>query len=444
MTKTILILGAGKSAFNLISYLADNSQKLEIEIKLISDKTPEYINEIKNIKFLRIDISDITQISRQINESFIVVSLLPPSLHYKVALICLEYSVNMITASYLDDNIKLLDKKFRKKGCFLFMEMGLDPGIDHLSAKKVIDNLNKKGKIMSFESYTGGLMKKDDKNPWGYKFTWNPMNVIKAGLDGAKYLKNGNLINIPYEKVFSDIKKIQLSKSNTYDGYPNRDSLKYKNLYGLENINTLIRGTLRHPGFCKAWNILINLGLTDDSRFFQKEGEVSYYDFFKHKINLERYESVINYIIERFSIDENSQALKNLSWSNFFSHKKISLMKKKPSEVLLEILKDNWSLERHDIDLVVMYHSFLYREKNNLKRVESFMSLEGISNYDTAMSKTVGLPIALLIETIIIKNLKFKGVLLPFEKNLYDPLLQKLNNNGIVFENRTTKIQNYP
>ena len=145
-----------------------------------------------------------------------------------------------------------------------------------------------------------------------------------------------------------------------------------------------------------------------------------------------------------FSIDKNSQALKNLSWSNFFSKKKISLRNKKPSEVLLEILKENWSLERHDIDLVVMYHSFLYREKNDLKRLESFMSLEGISNYDTAMSKTVGLPIALLIETIIIKNLKFKGVLLPFEKNLYDPLLQKLNNNGIVFENRTTNIQNYP
>ena len=444
MTKTILILGAGKSAFNLISYLSYNSQKLKIKIKLISDKTPEYINEIKKIQFLTIDINDKTQISSQIKKAHIVVSLLPPSLHYKVALMCLEYSVNMITASYLDDNIKSLDKKFKKKSCFLFMEMGLDPGIDHLSAKKVIDNLNKKGKIMSFESYTGGLMKKDDKNPWGYKFTWNPMNVIKAGLEGANYLKNGDLINIPYEKVFSDLKKIHLSKSKTYEGYPNRDSLKYKNLYGLENINTLIRGTLRHPGFCKAWNILINLGLTDDSRFFQKEGKVSYFDFFKHKIDLESYESVINHIIEMFSIDKNSQALKNLSWSNFFSKKKISLRNKKPSEVLLEILKENWSLERHDIDLVVMYHSFLYREKNDLKRLESFMSLEGISNYDTAMSKTVGLPIALLIETIIIKNLKFKGVLLPFEKNLYDPLLQKLNNNGIVFENRTTKIQNYP
>jgi saccharopine dehydrogenase-like NADP-dependent oxidoreductase len=194
MTKTILILGAGKSAYNLISYLSDNSQKLEIEIKLISDKTPEYIKEIKNIKFLRIDISDKIQISNHINGAYIVVSLLPPFLHYKVALICTEYSVNMITASYLDDKIKSLNKKFKKNSCFLFMEMGLDPGIDHLSAKKVIDNLNNKGEIISFESYTGGLMKKDNKNPWGYKFTWNPMNVIKAGIDGSKYLKNGNQI----------------------------------------------------------------------------------------------------------------------------------------------------------------------------------------------------------------------------------------------------------
>ena len=144
MTKTILILGAGKSAFNLISYLSYNSQKLKIKIKLISDKTPEYINEIKKIQFLTIDINDKTQISSQIKKAHIVVSLLPPSLHYKVALMCLEYSVNMITASYLDDKIKSLDKEFKKKSCFLFMEMGLDPGIDHLSAKKVIDNLNNK------------------------------------------------------------------------------------------------------------------------------------------------------------------------------------------------------------------------------------------------------------------------------------------------------------
>ena len=439
MTKTILILGAGKSAFNLISYLSYNSQKLKIKIKLISDKTPEYINEIKKIQFLTIDINDKTQISSQIKKAHIVVSLLPPFLHYKVALMCLEYSVNMITASYLDDKIKSLDKEFKKKSCFLFMEMGLDPGIDHLSAKKVIDNLNNKGKIISFESYTGGLMKKDNKNPWGYKFTWNPMNVIKAGLDGAKYLKNGNIINIPYEKVFSDLKEIKLSKSHIYEGYPNRDSLKYKNLYGLEDTNTIIRGTLRHPGFCKAWNILVNLGLTNDSIFFQKEDKLSHFDFFKHKINLDSYESVKNYICERFSINENSQALKNLSWSNFFSKQTISSTNKKSSDILYDILKDNWSLEKHDVDLVVMYHSFVYREKNNLKKVESFMKLEGINNFDTAMSRTVGLPMALLIETIISKNLKFEGVLLPFDKVLYEPLLDKLNNNGIIFENRTIK-----
>ncbi len=439
MTKTILILGAGKSAYNLISYLSDNSQKLEIEIKLISDKTPEYIKEIKNIKFLRIDISDKIQISNQINGAYIVVSLLPPFLHYKVALICTEYSVNMITASYLDDKIKSLNKKFKKNSCFLFMEMGLDPGIDHLSAKKVIDNLNNKGEIISFESYTGGLMKKDNKNPWGYKFTWNPMNVIKAGIDGSKYLKNGNLINIPYEKVFSDLKEIKLSKSHTYEGYPNRNSLKYKKLYGLEKINTLIRGTLRHPGFCKAWNILVNLGLTDDSKFFKKEGKISYLDFFKHKINLDSYQSVKNYVRERFSIDESSQAFKNLSWSNFFSKQTVSSTNKKHSEILLEILKDKWSLEKHDIDLVVMYHSFIYREKNNLKKLESFMRLEGTNNFDTAMSKTVGLPIALLIEIIITNNLKFKGVLLPFDKIIYDPLLEKLSDNGIIFENRVSK-----
>ena len=444
MTKTITILGAGKSSYNLVSYLSKNQERIGIDIKVISNQTPKYINDFQKIDFQKIDINDNSQISKHIKSSFIVVSLLPPKLHYQIALICLDYKINMITASYLDEKIKSLEKKFKKNNCFLFMEIGLDPGLDHLSAKKDIDDLNKKGKILGFESYTGGLIKKNKENPWGYKFTWNPMNVITAGVDGAKYLDDGKIIDVPYDKIFSSVKNIKFKNSDLYEGYPNRDSLKYRSLYKLENVKTLKRGTLRHPGFCKSWNVLVNLGLTDDFNTIKNPKLETYFDFFNYKLNLSDFEKVKKYIKKNFLIESDSKEFKNLNWLGLFSNYKLLNRSKKASHLLMEILKNRWKLKKDDIDIVVMYHSFIYKENNHFKKKESFMKIEGKNNLETAMSKTVGLPIALLIELIIKKNLEFKGVFLPFDEIIYNPLLNKLEDNGITFNHSTSNIQKYP
>ena len=444
MTKTITILGAGKSSYNLVSYLSKNQERIGIDIKVISNQTPKYINDFQKIDFQKIDINDNSQISKQIKSSFIVVSLLPPKLHYQIALICSSHKINMITASYLDEKIKSLEKKFKKNNCFLFMEIGLDPGLDHLSAKKDIDDLNKKGKILGFESYTGGLIKKNKENPWGYKFTWNPMNVITAGVDGAKYLDDGKIIDVPYDKIFSSVKNIKFKNSDLYEGYPNRDSLKYRSLYKLENVKTLKRGTLRHPGFCKSWNVLVNLGLTDDINTIKNPKLETYFDFFNYKLNLSDFEKVKKYIKKNFLIESDSKEFKNLNWLGLFSNYKLLNRSKKASHLLMEILKNRWKLKKDDIDIVVMYHSFIYKENNHFKRKESFMKIEGKNNLETAMSKTVGLPIALLIELIIKKNLEFKGVFLPFDEFIYNPLLSKLEDNGITFNHSTSNIQKYP
>lgn len=444
MTKTITILGAGKSSYNLVSYLSKNQERIGIDIKVISNQTPKYINDFQKIDFQKIDINDNSQISKQIKSSFIVVSLLPPKLHYQIALICSSHKINMITASYLDEKIKSLEKKFKKNNCFLFMEIGLDPGLDHLSAKKDIDDLNKKGKILGFESYTGGLIKKNKENPWGYKFTWNPMNVITAGVDGAKYLDDGKIIDVPYDKIFSSVKNIKFKNSDLYEGYPNRDSLKYRSLYKLENVKTLKRGTLRHPGFCKSWNVLVNLGLTDDINTIKNPKLETYFDFFNYKLNLSDFEKVKKYIKKNFLIESDSKEFKNLNWLGLFSNYKLLNRSKKASHLLMEILKNRWKLKKDDIDIVVMYHSFIYKENNHFKRKESFMKIEGKNNLETAMSKTVGLPIALLIELIIKKNLEFKGVFLPFDEIIYNPLLSKLEDNGITFNHSTSNIQKYP
>ena len=444
MTKTITILGAGKSSYNLVSYLSKNQERIGIDIKVISNQTPKYINDFQKIDFQKIDINDNSQISKQIKSSFIVVSLLPPKLHYQIALICSSHKINMITASYLDEKIKSLEKKFKKNNCFLFMEIGLDPGIDHLSAKKDIDDLNKKGKILGFESYTGGLIKKNKENPWGYKFTWNPMNVITAGVDGAKYLDDGKIIDVPYDKIFSSVKNIKFKNSDLYEGYPNRDSLKYRSLYKLENVKTLKRGTLRHPGFCKSWNVLVNLGLTDDINTIKNPKLETYFDFFNYKLNLSDLKKLKKYIKKNFLIESDSKEFKNLNWLGLFSNYKLLNRSKKASHLLMEILKNRWKLKKDDIDIVVMYHSFIYKENNHFKKKESFMKIEGKNNLETAMSKTVGLPIALLIELIIKKNLEFKGVFLPFDEIIYNPLLNKLEDNGITFNHSTSNIQKYP
>ena len=444
MTKTITILGAGKSSYNLVSYLSKNQERIGIDIKVISNQTPKYINDFQKIDFQKIDINDNSKISKHIKGSFIVVSLLPPKLHYQIALICLDYKINMITASYLDEKIKSLEKKFKKNNCFLFMEIGLDPGLDHLSAKKDIDDLNKKGKILGFESYTGGLIKKNKENPWGYKFTWNPMNVITAGVDGAKYLDDGKIIDVPYDKIFSSVKNIKFKNSDLYEGYPNRDSLKYRSLYKLENVKTLKRGTLRHPGFCKSWNVLVNLGLTDDINTIKNPKLETYFDFFNYKLNLSDLKKLKKYIKKNFLIESDSKEFKNLKWLGLFSNYKLLNRSKKASHLLMEILKNRWKLKKDDIDIVVMYHSFIYKENNHFKKKESFMKIEGKNNLETAMSKTVGLPIALLIELIIKKNLEFKGVFLPFDEIIYNPLLSKLEDNGITFNHSTSNIQKYP
>ena len=441
MTKKIVILGAGKSAPYLIRYLYSQRSKLGISLSIISNVEPIYINEFKDISYHNIDINDKIKLVENLNYSYIVVSLLPPQLHFEVAKICSELGINMITASYLDEKIKSLDNTFRNNNSFLFMEMGLDPGIDHMSAMKMINKLRTKSKILEFESYTGGLIKYDEKeNPWGYKFTWNPMNVILAGSDNAYYLKDNIEKFIPYKEIFQDFSLIDIPETGEFEGYPNRNSLIYKELYSLDDVRTLKRGTLRYNGYCKAWNALIHLGLTDNSKYVSNLERMSYYDFFNHKIKAKNLDDLKVILKNRFNINYNSREFRNIKWSGFLSDKKIYMKKSKCSEILLHILKDKWTLHKNDIDLIAMYHSFIYEEDNKEKKIISYLKLEGEDSIYTAMAKTVGLPIAILIEHIIISNKKFRGINLPFNRDIYEPVLKKLEKLGVVFKDKEISI----
>ncbi len=441
MTKKIVILGAGKSSSYLIKYLYSKRLELNININIFSDKYADYLDDFKDINFEILDINDSSNLEELINETYILISLLPPFMHFKIANLCSKKGVNMITASYLDDKIKTLENSFKKNDSFLFMEMGLDPGIDHMSAMSTIESLNKRGDILEFESYTGGLIKYDiDKNPWGYKFTWNPMNVIIAGADGATYLSENKKKNIPYNKVFKDLSKINLSNTESYEGYPNRDSLKYKELYNLHGVKTLKRGTIRNKSFCKTWSILIDLGLTNDKKSISNDNNMSYFDFFNYNLKAKNYENLVDILKLEYGIMPTSQEFKNLEWSGFFSDKKFKIKGGNFSDFLLAILKDKWTLDDDDIDEIVMVHTFIFKTDKNLKKLTSFLKIEGEDKTYTAMSKTVGLPIAVLVEHIINVNFNKSGIHLPFKKYIYEPVLERLSELGINFIDKEINI----
>lgn len=435
MSKKIVILGAGKSSSYLIKYLYDKRKELNISLNVFSDYRPSYIDEFNEINFTILDIKDKEKLIQILQGTYIVVSLLPPFLHFEIAKICSKNKINMITASYLDEKIKTLEKSFIENDCFLFMEMGLDPGIDHMSAMKMIDKLNKSNKIIEFESYTGGLVKLDKKNnPWGYKFTWNPMNVILAGAGGAKYLKEGISKSISYDEIFKDLTSINIPENEYFEGYANRDSLKYKSLYNLNDIKTLKRGTLRHKGFCETWSLLIDLRLTSNSKTLYNANEMTFFDFFNYNIKAEDFNGLKKVLDEVYGIKKDSQVFKNLEWSGFFSNKKISIKEGKFSDFLLSILLDKWTLSKGDIDLIVMTHSFIYKSEKKINKLISYLRIEGDDNIYTAMSKTVGLPMAVLIEHILKNGIDKKGIQLPFNKDIYNPILKKLKKLGIGFE----------
>ena len=435
MSKKIVILGAGKSSSYLIKYLYDKRKELNISLNVFSDYRPSYIDEFNEINFTILDIKDKEKLIQILQGTYIIVSLLPPFLHFEIAEICSKNKINMITASYLDEKIKTLEKSFIENDCFLFMEMGLDPGIDHMSAMKMIDKLNKSNKIIEFESYTGGLVKLDKKNnPWGYKFTWNPMNVILAGAEGAKYLKEGISKSISYDEIFKDLTSINIPENEYFEGYANRDSLKYKSLYNLNDIKTLKRGTLRHKGFCKTWSLLIDLGLTSNSKTLYNDNEMTFFNFFNYNIKAEDCNGLKKVLEEVYGIKKDSQVFKNLEWSGFFSNKKISIKEGKFSDFLLSILMDKWTLSKGDIDLIVMTHTFVYKSEKKINKLISYLRIEGEDNIYTAMSKTVGLPMAVLIEHILKNDIDKKRIQLPFTKDIYIPILKKLKKLGIDFK----------
>ena len=392
------------------------------------------INDRMHAVFL--DISDLGHTEMQIQDSDIVVSMLPAHMHFPVARLCLKHRKHLVTASYLSDEMKTLHKEVELKGLTFLNEMGLDPGIDHLSAMKALDEIRGQGgHISDFESFTGGLIAPGyDQNPWQYKFTWNPRNVVLAGQGGAvKFIQEGQYKYIPYHKIFRRTEIIDIPGYGKFEGVANRDSLKYRETYGLEDVKTMYRGTFRRPGFCKAWNCFVDLGATDDSYELDCE-HMTYRDFINTFLAYHPTDSVELKLRQYLKIDQDDVTLwEKLEWLGIFERNPIGLKKATPAQILQKLLEEKWKLEDGDIDMIVMWHKITYQIGKETRIKEMSLVSMGEDDNFTAMSKTVGLPLAMATELILNGMINRRGTILPVTPDIYEPVLALLKKEGIEF-----------
>ncbi len=448
--RNILVIGAGRSASSLIKYLLEKStpEKLHITVGDVSIAAAQkIINKHPNATAITLDVFNENDRKIAVQKADIVISMLPARFHIEVAKDCIALNKHMVTASYISKEMQALNEQAVKKGLVFMNEIGLDPGIDHMSAMQVIHRIKEKGgKMLLFESFTGGLIAPEsDTNLWNYKFTWNPRNVVLAGQGGtAKFIQEGTYKYIPYQKLFRRTEILRIDGYGKFEGYANRDSLKYRSIYGLDNILTLYRGTIRKVGFSRAWNVFVQLGMTDDSYILENSENMSYRDFINSFLAYHPYDSVELKLRSYLKIDQDDLLWEKLVELDLFnSTKKVGLKDATPAQMLQKILMQSWSLEKDDKDMIVMQHKFGYELNGKKHQIESSMVVLGDDQTYTSMAKTVGLPVAIATIQILNGKIKTPGVQLPITPEVYTPILKELEEYGIIFKEKELPYKGY-
>ncbi|MBV9962373.1 MAG: saccharopine dehydrogenase NADP-binding domain-containing protein [Parafilimonas sp.] len=495
-TKHILLFGAGKSATVLITYLKhlSNEKNWQItvadgDLKLVRQK----VGRQENVHAVSVDVMKEDERQKLISSADIVISLMPPQLHYLIAVDCLAYKKHLLTASYVDEDIKKLLPQIKDSGVLFLYEMGLDPGIDHMSAMQLIHSIKKQGgRITSFKSHCGGLIAPEsDNNPWHYKISWNPRNIILAGKAGAVYKENQEEIKLKYEELFAEKHGVDVPELGWYAYYPNRDSLGYLMLYNLDEADTFMRTTLRHPDFCFGWKNVIDLKLTDEEKIYDTNGlTVSGFfklHFEKHgfsewltkllssrleyaKTMMEQLMSLMQAEQEALNegerpeddfmmIDEKGElttlnvdevksraaesvavqmheanlTLKQLFFLGLNDEIPINKGVCSAADVLQWIAEDKLALQPKDKDMIVMLHEIEYEIKKKRSSVKSSLVVKGADNMHTAMAKTVGLPLGIAAKFILEEKIKETGLQIPVLPSIYEPVLEELKKYDVVF-----------
>jgi saccharopine dehydrogenase-like NADP-dependent oxidoreductase len=443
--RTILVIGAGRSSSSLIKYLLDHAQEQQwrvrvgdTDIHLARQKTGGH----PHADAFEFNALDPEQRRNEVQKSDLVISMLPARFHMEVVMDCIALKKHVLTPSYVTDEMRAMHQQAVDAGILIMNEIGVDPGLDHLSAKQILDRIADMGAtIKTFESFTGGLIAPEsDNNPWNYKFTWNPRNVVLAGQGGAaKFIQEKQYKYIPYHQLFRRTEIIDIDGYGSFEGYANRDSLRYREVYGLHDIPTIYRGTLRRVGFCRAWDVLVKLGMTDDSYVLEGSEHMTYRDFTNAFLAYDPHNTVELKLRHYLKIDSDDTMWEKLVWLGLFDRKPVGLKNATPAQILQKILEEKWTLEPHDKDMIVMWHKFEYQLNGHDHELHSSMVYIGKDQTYTAMSDTVGIPAAVMAKRMINGQVPYTGVQLPLYKDIYEPMLQELAGYNMLFHEKEVR-----
>ncbi len=425
--KHILLFGAGKSATVLIDYLKVISAARQWRVTVADADlaaTSEKIGEHAWVKPVKATIADDALRGELVNSADVVISLLPASLHYSVALDCIRFRKHLLTASYVDKDLAGKASEINKLDVLFLCEMGLDPGIDHMSAMQLIHRIQAEGgRVNSFLSHCGGLVAPEsDDNPWHYKISWNPRNIVLAGKAGATFSENAVTRTLNYETLFQNCNEVMIDGIGSLAYYPNRDSLSYMPVYGLQDAGTFIRTTLRHPAFCSGWKMIVDLGMTDENNAWETDS-LSIGAFIKAHFDRKKISRTLDSgpLQEQFiSLGMNDDTLINKGQAS-------------SADVLQWIIEKKWALRKDDRDMIVMLHEIVYELNGEMANVKSQLVVKGEDNLRTAMAKTVGMPLGIAATLLLDGKITERGLHTPTVPGIYEPVLQMLAQHGIVF-----------
>jgi saccharopine dehydrogenase-like NADP-dependent oxidoreductase len=385
-------------------------------------------------KAVMFNVLDEEQRTILISKADIVISLLPETFHIHVVKDCIKYRVNLVTASYVSPQMDSFDQEVKDNGLVFLNEMGLDPGIDHMDTMRLLSKVEDKGgKLISLISYGGGLIAPEcDNNPWGYKITWNPMNVVTAGMASARYVKDRKLKIVPYNRLFRDVRLVDVPGLGKFEAYPNRDSIKYRRIYNIPEIPNVFRGSMRKIGFCKAWNALVQIGLTDNRYIVPDSDRLTYSEWLSFYLDRKNGSSSTRKALADFLNESaDSDVINKIEWLGLLGDEKIRLTDVSPAEILLDLLKKKWKFGEKNRDMVILQTEVEYEIENRIEKIVSSLVVYGKPGFNTAMSSTVGLPLGIGVKLILSNKVKEKGVIIPIHPDIYKPAMKELSELGI-------------
>lgn len=437
----VLILGAGLVARPLVRYLLDQPDtEVEVASRTVS-KAVRLIDDHPSGIAKQLNIKDEEVLRKEISGADIVISMVPYSFHPKVAKYCIDYQKHMVTTSYVSDVMKNLDDETKRAGIIILNEVGLDPGIDHMEAMRIIHQVEKKdGEIDSFTSYCGGLPAPEaNTNPFGYKFSWSPIGVLLAGKNSAQYLQDSQRVFIPPENLFENYTLIDIEGLGEFEGYPNRNSLPYIDLYGIESTKTMLRGTLRNKGWCSTLKKMVDIGLLDERE--EDWSGMTHKVFLRKLMNEPAEKDLKEALSTHLKIDKDSDIIERFEWLGLLSDDPLPVDKGSALGILGAKMLEKLQYEEGERDMIILQHTLIASYKDGKKeRITSTLIDFGIPNGDTSMARTVGLPAAISTRLVLEGKIDRPGVHIPVMPEIYEPLLSELKELGIAFKEKREEV----